>query len=111
LRLGKQDMTAAIVVRDPENFSAPLHALRGLAALVVLLAHAWIPVAHFGSPTAFFLSLFNSGSAVSLFFVLSGLVLALSFERSPPDNLFGYAKYAIRRAFRLLPLLALTVVI
>ena len=95
----------------PENFSGPLHSLRGIAALVVVLAHAWIPVARFGSPTPLFLSLFNSGSAVSLFFVLSGLVLALSFERSPPDNLLGYAKYAIRRAFRLLPLLALTVVI
>ena len=64
----------------PENFSGPLHSLRGIAALVVVLAHAWIPVARFGSPTALFLSLFNSGSAVSLFFVLSGLVLALSFD-------------------------------
>ena len=90
------------------SFSKPLHAIRGIAALVVVLAHVWIPVLRFDPTWKGVAAYFNSGSAVGLFFVLSGLVLTLSLKRMP-DNLSSYAAYAIRRLFRLLPLLGTSV--
>jgi peptidoglycan/LPS O-acetylase OafA/YrhL len=90
------------------EFSRPLHSLRGLAAIVVVLGHSWIPVNRFDPKFPTFAWLFNSQSAVGFFFVLSGLVLTLSIRRSS-DGLASYARYVLRRLSRLLPLLGATV--
>jgi peptidoglycan/LPS O-acetylase OafA/YrhL len=54
--------------------------------------------------------LFNGTASVSFFFVLSGLVLTLSVSRLEL-SVGTYARYAVRRTFRLLPLLWVTAAI
>ncbi len=53
----------------------------------------------------FFVFLFNGHSAVTLFFVLSGFVLKLSFDRMQGPILTGTLVFVIRRLFRLYPAL------
>jgi len=47
--------------------------------------------------------LFNGHAAVTLFFVLSGLVLGLSFNRADTPLGTRYAHFALRRVFRICP--------
>jgi peptidoglycan/LPS O-acetylase OafA/YrhL len=92
------------------SFSKPLHALRGIAALVVVFGHILEPVGRLDPTYKSYGPLFNSAAAVTFFFVLSGLVLTLSISRTTL-SLDSYSRYAIRRIFRLLPLLWVTVAI
>jgi peptidoglycan/LPS O-acetylase OafA/YrhL len=94
-------------------FDPRLEGLRGVASAAVVITHAvavlkvdgldafWVIPISAQTPSSLALLLltavFNSYSAVVLFFVLSGLVLSISSEKS---NLFAYFS---RRAFRLLP--------
>ena len=86
--------------------SSRLESLRGLAAIQVAAYHSLAVMQvypcneHFVAPM---LVLCNGRSAVTLFFVLSGFVLGLSLRRSKGG--FGgiYARYAIRRFFRIYP--------
>src|SRR5262249_28493613 len=82
-----------------------LEAIRGIAALVVVLhhlAHTFWPGllrAHFPWRSAF-----DGSFAVTLFFVLSGIVLSFAFFERPSHQTLAAA--AIRRYFRLtLPIL------
>lgn len=89
------------MVAEPiPRFSVALHGLRGIAAMIVLLFHVWKPFdPQLGRGP------FAGSAAVSFFFVMSGLVLTRSIDGMS----FGpkrYAAYLIRRAFRLLPLVA-----
>jgi peptidoglycan/LPS O-acetylase OafA/YrhL len=102
-----------------------LDALRGLAALAVVVSH-WhdaFPPWTSGIPSAFSREfwkdpfgillqhtghIFNlGGSAVIVFFVLSGFVLALSLEA--PDETYG--RFVIKRVFRIWPPLAFVVLL
>jgi peptidoglycan/LPS O-acetylase OafA/YrhL len=91
----------------------PLEALRGMAAIGVLLWHfglAFLP-RYFGSSpyrehdlfigTPFFV-LFNGHAMVVIFYLLSGYVLALKGRR--PDAVHAIRDAAIKRWFRLAPL-------
>ena len=49
--------------------------------------------------------IFNGRVAVTLFFVLSGFVLSLGFNREAPLTLPIYLRFLVRRFFRLMPLL------
>ena len=96
-------------------FDTRLESLRGIAAVAVVITHSlaiyridgcaafWALPFHEHTIKTFTLefvtALFNAGSAVVLFFVLSGYVLTLSLQHSS-DSLIGYA---VKRAFRLLP--------
>ncbi|ALJ39515.1 MULTISPECIES: acyltransferase family protein [Azospirillum] len=96
-------------------YSVELESLRGLAAIAVVLAHAsaifsvdgisayWGMPLGSQSPATLTLSLigalFNPGTAVVFFFVLSGYVLT----RSLADDPLPFGTYLIRRAFRLFP--------
>jgi peptidoglycan/LPS O-acetylase OafA/YrhL len=100
-----------------EGFDQRLESLRGIAALAVVITHALAVVCVNGHAAFWKLSfsehtastmllhlvsvLFNANAAVVQFFVLSGYVLTLSVQRLPTNNRWTY--YAIRRAFRLLP--------
>jgi peptidoglycan/LPS O-acetylase OafA/YrhL len=83
-----------------------LDSVRGLASLMVVLYHfiGW----HFQDRPRLFHGLsivFNGSDAVSLFFVLSGLVLTYPFfrqEKSQPLQIH-YPKFAFARIFRLYP--------
>ena len=99
---------------------AYLEGLRGIAALIVVLHHLvllFYPVLNYGeenntlskhisiSPLNIF---YNGDFAVCLFFVLSGYVLSYKYVFSNnPKILIGYA---IKRYFRLMPLIAASVI-
>jgi peptidoglycan/LPS O-acetylase OafA/YrhL len=79
-----------------------LESVRGLAALVVVFHHLaltfWPAAYTANSPLRFLL---DGKFAVSVFFVLSGVVLSYSFFNKPSRNALGSA--TIRRYFRLTP--------
>ncbi|MDY0029080.1 MAG: acyltransferase [Pseudobdellovibrionaceae bacterium] len=88
-----------------QTFSKELHALRGVAALVVLLVHfqhrlvqAW--------PDWHVPDIFNGSAAVTYFFVLSGLVVGMSLARVWGEQ-GALLTYGVRRVFRIMPLMAL----
>ena len=109
--------------KEPEAKDSPgrfreLDALRGIAALIVVLFHCWMTVhlstnmlaAHLQAGDSFWadpenwfrftpLRVITAGPAsVGLFFTLSGFVLALPWARGRPQ---GYLEFLTRRFFRL----------
>ena len=74
-----------------------LDALRGLAALVVVFHHARNMLSQ-SAPPAYLLPIFSGRKSVTLFFVLSGYVLALPYWEGRQQ---GYAKYLVRRICRI----------
>lgn len=103
------------------NHSPGLAALRGLAAISVVIFHVLLILPtdrlsdHQDRPVDLSdwsllanhlaLGVFNGGAFVTLFFVLSGCVLALSLARRPRITLAQAPGYLAGRAFRLYPLL------
>lgn len=91
-----------------QGFSMPLHALRGVAAVIVLLFHLKSRVSEaFGFS---FPPFFNGSAAVTFFFVLSGLVVGASLAKSGLTS-SSIALYFHRRVFRIMPLMIVTVTI
>jgi peptidoglycan/LPS O-acetylase OafA/YrhL len=96
-------------VADPfrRSYSNALHLFRGIAAASVFINH----YIDFLSQPALVLAplgLIDRGlSAVALFFVMSGAVLAISLDRFQ-WSVASYAAYAVRRAFRLLPMIVVS---
>lgn len=92
-----------------QTFSTPLHALRGIAAVIVLLVHLQGRVAEafagFTLPP-----LFNGSAAVTFFFVLSGLVVGASLAKNGLST-STISLYFYRRFFRIMPLMFVTVTI
>lgn len=100
-----------------------LDGLRGLAALSVVFYHALlhrkdlidsvvlVPIQRLGSTEAvlqkLYLSIANGHTAVLLFFVLSGFVLARSLQRASGSFLTISLTFVLARAFRLYPALFL----
>ena len=81
-----------------------LDSVRGLAAFSVLVFHVisahWI----WRKPMKIATIFFNGADAVSLFFVLSGLVLSLKYLGSEADaQPIQYRKFVFNRLFRLYP--------
>ncbi len=90
------------------RFDPRLEAIRGLAALMVAVGHALVvyPVQDFARTTTLALrTIFNGDSAVTMFFVLSGLVLGLGLQRMGRGNFRELSAFATRRVFRILPVL------
>jgi peptidoglycan/LPS O-acetylase OafA/YrhL len=104
-----------------------LTSIRGIASIIVLLHHAMLLFRVDGRDDTLslplqlsdpwlllqqlLLILFNGQAAVTLFFVLSGCVLALSLQRSPVGLPSTIAGFYIKRAFRIMPTLWLAVLI
>jgi len=87
-----------------------LEAIRGIAALVVVLhhlAHAFWP--GFLESRSPFVSAFDGSFAVTIFFVLSGVVLSMAFFEAPARDVLAAA--AIRRYFRLTPPILVSVLL
>jgi len=84
----------------------PLTSLRFVAALYVFLFHMQI---HFGLPVSGFLQAFFLQGAVgmSLFFILSGFVLSISYSDGP----ISLERYAIRRVARIVPVYILAALV
>jgi len=90
-------------------FSLSLHAMRGIASLIVLLLHVQNGVTE-NLLGGLYTNPFNGMTAVTFFFALSGLVLGISIAKRD-INFENYVEYGIRRFFRIMPLLAFTVTI
>ena len=100
------------------SFLIRVEAVRGLAALMVTLFHAWLAVGdHWevwvtdfprvttgqGFTTKLLLAIFNGQAAVTMFFVISGFVLGLSLDRGNPAFLQNGIAFIVRRIFRIYP--------
>jgi peptidoglycan/LPS O-acetylase OafA/YrhL len=109
------------VAHDTGAFSPGLGALRGFAAIGVVIYHAFlfVPFGGVDDPHTqaidltdeslvaqhLFLGLVNGRGLVTLFFVLSGCVLALSLDRKRSFGGADIPGYMVRRGLRLYPLL------
>ncbi|HEX7069306.1 MAG TPA: acyltransferase [Rhodothermales bacterium] len=112
-RLGAQAVESSVPIRKDEVLGQParlecLDALRGIAALVVFVQHAF---SMFPMPERALLAgvffriehrLFSGAAAVDLFFVLSGFVLTLPYVGARPKAM-SYADFIVRRITRLYP--------
>jgi lipopolysaccharide/colanic/teichoic acid biosynthesis glycosyltransferase/peptidoglycan/LPS O-acetylase OafA/YrhL len=103
------------------SFAPGLGALRGLAALGVVISHVLLvlPVAEIDgaeyqpldllngplSAQHVILGIFNGRALVTLFFVLSGCVLTISLSKNGYFGLRTLPGYWIKRGFRLYPML------
>ncbi len=113
--------------RDP-GFLGRVESLRGLAALMVAICHSQLVFVVDGHEdlwrlniadvqglqalaTKVLLVLFNGGAAVSLFFVISGLVLGLSLDRQKDEILRSSVSFLLRRALRIYPALILSLLL
>lgn len=90
-----------------QGFSMPLHALRGIAAIIVLLSHIQNRVNE-GFPEFKYITLFNGSAAVIFFFVLSGLVVGAALAKNGL-SFPSVSTYFHRRFFRIMPLMFVTV--
>ena len=89
------------------EFKPGLESLRGLAALIVAINHGQSAmIVPDGAPQAFdwIIARLNPGSAVVIFFVLSGYVLGTSLSADT-----NYVGYAVRRVLRIIPAFAFSV--
>jgi peptidoglycan/LPS O-acetylase OafA/YrhL len=103
---------APLEKRDKPGHDQALEGLRGLCALLVLYAHAFMPGPmldpHWApSPRFWWLNL--GYAAVLMFFVLSGYVIGLTTQRAATGP--NIRRYAVRRAVRLLPIAWVAVLI
>jgi peptidoglycan/LPS O-acetylase OafA/YrhL len=105
----------------PDNrFVGALESLRGLAALMVAVGHSMMilkiggldmlwarPLSTINSFDALaakaILFFASGGAAVTLFFVLSGVVLGLSLDHAKLHGARGYAAFFVRRILRIYP--------
>ena len=110
------------VETSARGFFTSLESVRGIAALAVLLIHSCVWLAGDSwsllSRTVWelettdelvrrtILALFNGNAAVSVFFVLSGFVLALSLSRDVRDAPAKAGAFTARRFLRIYPALA-----
>lgn len=94
------------------TFSLPLNAMRGIAALIVLCMHVLEQVKQAIYGPGFYDSVFpfNGEAAVTFFFVLSGFVLGISLAKAPASAA-QIKFFAVRRLFRIMPLMFVTVTI
>ena len=115
IRAGSAPLGSVIAPR--KDFIIALESIRGLAALSVALFHSFhlLPVngvrvyntTIWNVPSAdgllmrLTMVLFNGGAAVSLFFVLSGFVLALSLHRDERQVGAKASSFFVRRTFRI----------
>ncbi|OIN85243.1 MAG: hypothetical protein AUJ12_10300 [Alphaproteobacteria bacterium CG1_02_46_17] len=94
-----------LFIAESQNgrFSKELHALRGIAALVVFFVHLQDRALD-AFPDLWFPSIFNGSAAVVFFFVLSVLVVGMSLAKTWGRDHF-LIEYGIRRLFRIMPLM------
>lgn len=110
------------------GFLERVESLRGVAALMVAVCHSNLVLIVNGHQdlwrlnvvdvrgvqalgTKLMLILFNGGAAVSLFFVISGLVLGLSLDRQRDGFFKSSGSFILRRAFRIYPALVVSLLL
>jgi peptidoglycan/LPS O-acetylase OafA/YrhL len=93
------------------RLSLPLHAMRGIAALIIFACHVTnrVKIASYGNDYRDSFP-FNIYAAVTFFFVLSGFVLAISLAKTDL-TLESYISFGVHRIFKIMPLMIVTVTI
>ena len=109
--------------KSERNHYISLESLRGLAALMVAVFHSYVALKFSGidqlwqvpiwyiqpldTLDAFtgklILTVVNGQAAVSIFFVLSGIVLGLSLDHDPSGIIRRYIRFLTKRLFRIYP--------
>jgi peptidoglycan/LPS O-acetylase OafA/YrhL len=86
-----------------------LEAVRGLAALLVVLTHIPAIMPYFSFNSSYVIRLFSAWGteSVIIFFLLSGLVIHSSFERAPTST----GDFLANRAIRIYPILILSILL
>src|SRR5688572_29308449 len=93
------------------HFNPRLESVRGLAALMVAGYHAFGVYDSTGAAHWILVglcALFNGHAAVTVFFVLSGIVLGMGLQRAGQLSGSRFAVYGVRRLFRIYPVFFLT---
>ncbi|MCU0346198.1 MAG: acyltransferase [Saprospiraceae bacterium] len=99
-------------MRPPTERLSYLDAVRGLAAIFVVISHVIASHWHWMDEAKLALMVFNGNDAVCLFFVLSGLVLSHKVLRDgTPITANYYQRFALERMFRLYPAFLLMIFI
>ncbi len=110
------------------GFIGPLESLRGVAACMVAVYHSFavfqidgatrlwaLPLQDVDSPEQWIARLAtaigNGGVAVTIFFVLSGVVLGLSLDQARGHWLKQYGAFLVKRGFRIYPAHILTTLV
>jgi peptidoglycan/LPS O-acetylase OafA/YrhL len=102
--MGPQNRTVSTlnpVVRASQHRFHLLDALRGVAALLVVIRHAPQPI-----PTWAVTHTYSSFLAVDFFFCLSGFVIAFAYEERLASGL-SFREFTLARVIRLYPLIVL----
>ena len=111
------ELTAPSAVEPRRRLFIPeVEALRGVAALAVVLFHVFATIEPnaktfetYGSlqGAVIFLTttIFNGTAAVTLFFVISGFVLSCNVDPAQSIAFPGYSSFVVRRLFRIMPAL------
>jgi peptidoglycan/LPS O-acetylase OafA/YrhL len=88
------------------QFIAEFEPIRGFAALAVALMHSFFVLDPGASPTMSAAKVvFNGFAAVTLFFVLSGVVLGMALDRYSGSLRARWRQFLILRAFRIYPMI------
>jgi len=115
----KSSITPAAIQEDGP-FVGSLESLRGVAALMVAIAHSLLvlkinqideiwakqlwEIDTFDAWVVKLMLIFANGeAAVTIFFVLSGVVLGLSLDNTKLTGMRSYLAFLVRRAFRIYP--------
>ncbi|MCF8239066.1 MAG: acyltransferase family protein [Saprospiraceae bacterium] len=101
-----------IVVQTSSQRIEYLDAIRGLAALSVVVYHVITSHWDWMKEAKVAMMVFNGADAVAMFFVLSGLVLSYKvFQRDLVIDAAYYRSFAVSRVFRLYPAFLIMLVI
>lgn len=112
--------------QDANPFIGSLESLRGIAALMVAVAHSMMILKIGGEDRIWARSIdaigpleakiaklvlvfASGGAAVTVFFVLSGVVLGLSLDHAKREGVRKYLAFVLRRVFRIYPAYILSI--
>lgn len=96
---------------EPTNLGPAPDAIRGVAAFLVALAHCWQVFLYPLDADAFAFRMLGGTAtwSVATFFVLSGMLIALSIKRRTTSSGFQLREYVWARVLRIFPPLVLAV--
>jgi peptidoglycan/LPS O-acetylase OafA/YrhL len=101
-------------VSTSAKFNPRLESIRGLAALMVAGSHSLLVYPTTGVSnwvTNSMRLVLNGDAAVTMFFLLSGLVLGMGLQREGKGSAQTFLNYAIRRMFRIYPVFFVSTIV
>jgi peptidoglycan/LPS O-acetylase OafA/YrhL len=96
-------MTQAEKIRDPLAFLPAIQALRGLAALLVVLFHARQMLIAHGESSGILEAFAGGDVGVDIFFIVSGFIMMHIQPRYAGDGAAGAGRFLFKRAERVIP--------